>query len=201
MVELARAGRRVLRLKGGDPMLFGRAGEEIEALARAGISYQIVPGITAAVGCAAATGIPLTHRDYAHACVLTTGHTSDGAPDWRRMTAPGQTLALYMSLGSVAVNCHELMRHGLDPATPAAIISRGTMVDSTVLTGTVATLPEIVERHRPPAPALVIVGEVVGFRERIAGLAAVVETPSEGDEANFEAPFRWIEPPPFPVHL
>ncbi|MBF6569447.1 MAG: uroporphyrinogen-III C-methyltransferase [Candidatus Binataceae bacterium] len=203
MVELARAGKRVLRLKGGDPMLFGRAGEEIEALARAGISYQIVPGITAAAGCAAATGIPLTHRDYAHTCVLTTGHTRDGAPDWSQMTAPGQTLVLYMSLGRVAINCDELIRHGLDPATPAVIISRGTMADLTVLTGTVASLPEIVERHRPKAPAVVIIGEVVGFRERMAGLAAIArgEAAIAGGESAFETPFRWIEPPPFPVHL
>jgi uroporphyrin-III C-methyltransferase/precorrin-2 dehydrogenase/sirohydrochlorin ferrochelatase len=201
MVEKAREGLRVLRLKGGDPFIFGRAGEEMEALARAGIAYRVVPGITAASGCAAQARIPLTHRDHAHTCVLTTGHTRDGSPDWARLAAAGQTIVFYMSFRNLETTCAELVRHGLDAAAPAAVVSRGTMSDSHLLIGTVGTLAQIIEQQRPAAPAIVIIGEVVRVRERLDELAAEAARVTQAAlRRGREEPFQWLEPPPIPVN-
>jgi uroporphyrin-III C-methyltransferase/precorrin-2 dehydrogenase/sirohydrochlorin ferrochelatase len=178
MIEHARAGRRVLRLKSGDPFVFGRAGEEMEALAQAGIAYRVVPGITAAAGCAAEARIPLTHREHAHSCILTTGHTRDGNPNWARLAASGQTIVFYMSLSNLDAACAELVRHGLDGATPAAIVARGTRTDSTLLIATLETLPGLAEKQRPARPAIVVIGEVVRMRERLDRLAADAERAS-----------------------
>ncbi|HUY19627.1 MAG TPA: siroheme synthase CysG [Candidatus Binataceae bacterium] len=201
MIDKARQGLRVLRLKGGDPLIFGRAGEEMEALARAGVAYRVVPGITAAAGCAAEARIPLTHRDHAHTCVLTTGYTSDGSPDWARLAAAGQTIVFYMSFGKLATTCAELIRHGLEAATPAVVVSRGTLSDSRLLTGTVGTLAAIIERKRPAAPAIVIIGEVVRIRERLDALAAEAArlTPAAVGSAR-ERPPGWLEQPSIPVN-
>ena len=166
LVRLARQGKRVVRLKGGDPFIFGRGGEEALALARAGIACEVIPGITAATGVAAAVGVPLTHRDLAQACVLVTGSRRKGAPDldWKGLARPGQTIVVYMGLVGLERVSRELIAHGLAPRTPAAIIQQGTMKGQRVVEGTLAALPNLAILARLHAPTLIVIGKVVRLR-------------------------------------
>jgi len=170
LVALAKSGKRVLRLKGGDPFIFGRGGEEIDTLAANGIPFQVVPGVTAAAGCASYAGIPLTHRDHAQACVFVTGHLKDGSVDlnWESLVQPEQTVVVYMGLLGLPVICRELVSHGLSPDKPAAIVSQGTLAEQRVIVGTLATLPALVAASGVRAPTLIIVGDVVRLRDRLA---------------------------------
>ncbi len=170
MVERARAGQRVLRLKGGDPFLFGRGGEEIAHLAAEGIPFQVVPGVTAASGCAAYAGIPLTHRDHAQLCVLATGHRQrDGRLDlpWDAMARPRQTLVFYMALHTLPRVAEQLRAHGLPSETPVAVVHRGTWTEQRVVEGTLGDIAVRVGEAGIRPPALVFVGEVVRLRARL----------------------------------
>lgn len=191
MIRLARAGSRVLRLKGGDPLIFGRGGEEMQALAQAGVAYQVVPGITAAAGCAAYAGIPLTHRSHAHACIFVSGHDvqnaeAEGGYDWRRLAAPGQTVVFYMALGQLEAICRKLRRHGLPDTTPAALIANGTTREQETLHGTVATLADIAAARRPRPPALLIVGEVAGLARQLSWFRSDREPSPDAPRASTE---------------
>jgi uroporphyrin-III C-methyltransferase/precorrin-2 dehydrogenase/sirohydrochlorin ferrochelatase len=169
LVRLAKEGKRVLRLKGGDPFIFGRGGEEIETLAAEGIPFQVVPGITAASGVASYAGIPLTHRDYAQACLFVTGNLKDGTMnlDWEALARPRQTVVVYMGLHGLDILCAELVKHGMPETTPIAIVQQGTTLNQRVITGTLATLPGIAEREKPQAPTLIIVGGVVTLHDKL----------------------------------
>ena len=169
LVRLAKKGKRVVRLKGGDPFIFGRGGEEIATLMDEGIPFQVVPGITAAAGCASYSGIPLTHRDYSQSVVFVTGHLQDGSMNlnWTVLAQPRQTIVFYMGLLGIDILCRELVAHGLAPTTPAALIQQGTTPQQRVLTGDLATLPEIVRQSDVKAPTLIIVGDVVRLRDKL----------------------------------
>ncbi|HSI01319.1 MAG TPA: uroporphyrinogen-III C-methyltransferase, partial [Reyranella sp.] len=165
LVALARAGKSVVRLKGGDPLVFGRGGEEIEALVAAGVAVEVVPGITAALGCAASAGIPLTHRDHAQACVFVTGHTKEGvaALDWQMLSRPRQTVAIYMGIEGLPTITRQLMQHGLPAATPVALIADGTTDRERRVVGTLATIERRAARAELGGPTLCILGEVVSL--------------------------------------
>lgn len=170
LVRLAKEGKRVLRLKGGDPFIFGRGGEEIETLSAHKINFQVVPGITAASGVAAYAGIPLTHRDHAQSCIFVTGHLKDGGMnlDWEMLAHPNQTIVVYMGLHGLEVLCSKLIAHGLQESTPAAIVQQGTTQNQRVVCGTLATLPTAAETAKLKAPTLIIIGGVVKLREKLS---------------------------------
>lgn len=169
LARLAKEGKKVLRLKGGDPFIFGRGGEEIETLMKEGVSFQVVPGITAAAGCAAYAGIPLTHRDYVQSCTFVTGHLKDGSINlnWENLSRPGQTLVFYMGLHGLPAICENLVKHGLADRTPAALVEKGTSQEQKVHLGTLATLPDLVKNNDIKPPTLIIVGEVVALHDKL----------------------------------
>jgi uroporphyrin-III C-methyltransferase/precorrin-2 dehydrogenase/sirohydrochlorin ferrochelatase len=169
LVRLAMSGKRVLRLKGGDPFIFGRGGEEIDTLAEQGIPFQVVPGITAASGCASYAGIPLTHRDYAQSCIFVTGHLKDGSVDldWDNLARPKQTIVFYMGLHSVENICRELVAHGLSVDTLAALVQQGTTQDQKVYIETLGSLPDLMEREVIRPPTIIIVGDVVKLHTKL----------------------------------
>jgi uroporphyrin-III C-methyltransferase/precorrin-2 dehydrogenase/sirohydrochlorin ferrochelatase len=170
LIEHALAGKRVVRLKGGDPFMFGRGGEELEALAAARIDFSVVPGITAAAGCAAYSGIPLTHRDYAHSVSFVTGHADDRGkePDWRALCAPGHTAVFYMGLARIEYIVGKLLEHGAAQDLPAGIVVQGTLPQQRVIAATLATLASAAESAALESPALLVVGEVVALHESLA---------------------------------
>lgn len=170
MVDYALEGNRVVRLKGGDPFIFGRGGEELETLAEQGIPFQVVPGITAASGCASYAGIPLTHRDHAQSVRFIAGHHRSGKLDlnWNELAQPNQTLVFYMGLNGLETICEQLKAHGLDANMPVALVEKGTSDKQRVFTGNLDTLPSIVRKAEAKAPTLIIVGTVVSLHDKLA---------------------------------
>ena len=170
LADLAKQGKRVVRLKGGDPFIFGRGGEEIATLAAQRIPFQVVPGITAASGCASYAGIPLTHRDHAQSVRFVTGQLKDGTIDldWQSLAQPQQTIVIYMGLQGLPVICDQLIKHGANAALPVALVQQGTTVHQQVIKGALSTLPAMVNEKEVHAPTLLIVGEVVSLHEQLA---------------------------------
>ena len=169
LIRLAKEGLRVLRLKGGDPFIFGRGGEEIENLVAEGIAFQVVPGITAASGCAAYAGIPLTHRDYSQSVRFVTGHPKNGEVDleWREFAHSNQTIVFYMGLGGLETICSRLISHGRDIKTPVAVISKGTTPEQQTVIGDLQTISSLVKKENVKRPTLIIVGEVVALHDSL----------------------------------
>ncbi len=169
LVDYARQGKTVVRLKGGDPFIFGRGGEEIETLAEQGVAFQVVPGITAASGCSAYAGIPLTHRDYAQSVRFITGHLKNDTTDlpWADFVQNNQTLVFYMGLVGLPIIAEQLVAHGMKADMPVALVARGTTPEQQVVTGTLSTIVERVESAQVRAPTIIIVGEIVALRDRL----------------------------------
>ncbi|MEN9596893.1 MAG: uroporphyrinogen-III C-methyltransferase [Pseudomonadota bacterium] len=176
LVKLAKEGKRVARLKGGDPFIFGRGGEEIETLVDENIPFQVVPGITAATGCASYAGIPLTHRDHAQSCIFVTGHLKDDSVNlnWTQLAVPNQTVVIYMGLIGLEKICESLIAHGSPVDLPIALIEQGTTIRQRVITGTLSTLPEIVKHKIIKPPTLIIIGTVVSLHEKLNWFAKKV---------------------------
>ncbi|MEZ7832100.1 MAG: siroheme synthase CysG [Gammaproteobacteria bacterium] len=170
LVRLAREGNRVLRLKGGDPFIFGRGGEELESLAAAGIPFQVVPGITAASGCASYAGIPLTHRDYSQSVRFLTGHTKDGRVplEWDLLVKEQQTLVFYMGLAGLPDICDQLLKHGMSSSTPVAVIQQGTTQTQKVVVGNLDRIADLAVEKEIQAPTIIIIGEVVKLQESLS---------------------------------
>jgi uroporphyrin-III C-methyltransferase/precorrin-2 dehydrogenase/sirohydrochlorin ferrochelatase len=170
LIMLAKQGKRVLRLKGGDPFMFGRGGEEIETLMAEKIPFQVVPGITAALGAGAYAGIPLTHREYAQSCVFVTGHLKDGSMNlnWASLAQPQQTVVVYMGLKGIDVLCKNLILNGLSPQHPAALVQQATTRQQKVIVATLRSLPRAMMQANIKLPSLVIIGHVVKLHEKLS---------------------------------
>lgn len=187
MVRLARSGRNVVRLKGGDGYIFGRGGEEVQALAEAGIGFDVVPGITAAQGAGASVGIPLTHRDHACTLVFATGHLREDRTvglDWELLARPRQTVVIYMGVGALPAICSQLIAHGLPADTPAAVVENATLPTERCLTATLATLPALAVAEKVQPPALIMVGQVVQLHPLLARPGTVLQTAPTAQEAK-----------------
>jgi uroporphyrin-III C-methyltransferase/precorrin-2 dehydrogenase/sirohydrochlorin ferrochelatase len=170
LVKLAQEGKHVVRLKGGDPFIFGRGGEELQALAAAGVSFEVVPGVTAASGVSSYAGIPLTHRDYAQTCIFVTGHLKDGTADldWPSLVRLNQTVVIYMGLSGLPEISRQLIVHGASPDLPIAVVQDGTIATQRVVTGTLTDIAEKVARAELTSPCLTIVGDVVKLHDSLA---------------------------------
>lgn len=170
LVTLAREGLSVIRLKGGDPFIFGRGGEELETLVASGIPFEVVPGVTAAAGCAAYAGFPLTHRDHAQSVTFVTGHLKDGTVnlDWPALARPKQTVVFYMGIGAAEEICRQMIKHGLPSMTPAAVVRNGTQPDQQTLLATLGTLPSRIAESGIKPPALIVVGSVVNLHAKLS---------------------------------
>lgn len=170
LVKLASEGKQVVRLKGGDPFIFGRGGEELQELAKHGIAFEVVPGVTAASGVASYAGIPLTHRDYAQSCIFVTGHLKDGTADldWPSLIRQRQTVVIYMGLGGLAEICHQMVLHGASPELPIAVVQDGSIASQKVITGVLSNMAERVAQAGLESPCLTIIGEVVRLHDELA---------------------------------
>jgi uroporphyrin-III C-methyltransferase/precorrin-2 dehydrogenase/sirohydrochlorin ferrochelatase len=170
LVKLAKDGKRVVRLKGGDPFIFGRGGEELQALAAHGVAFEVVPGITAASGASNYAGIPLTHRDHAQACLFVTGHLKNGSADldWPSLVRPNQTVVVYMGLSGLADICRQMIAHGAAPDLPIAVVQDGTINSQKVVTGILATMADQVAQQGLRSPCLIIIGTVVNLHGALA---------------------------------
>jgi uroporphyrin-III C-methyltransferase len=180
MIEAAKAGKRVVRLKGGDPFIFGRGGEEVEALRAAGVEVEVVPGVSAALGVAASTQIPLTHRDMAQAVTFVTGHAALGDEpdlDWHALARANQTVVVYMGVGNADVIAARLIAAGRDPVTPVAVVENGTRANEIAAFGALGNLPEIIQSNGIAGPALLIIGEVAALAKREASAPAASKAP------------------------
>lgn len=195
LADWALAGHTVVRLKGGDPFIFGRGGEELETLVAQHIPVEVIPGITAASGCASYAGIPLTHRDYAQSVRLVTGHLKSGRCelDWSSLARSGQTLVFYMGLGSLELICAALIEHGMAPNTPLALVSQGTTRDQAVHTGQLDTLPSGFISDEIKPPTLLIIGEVVGLHQTLSWFDAPAGLASGFIEGCHPPPLRALQ--------
>lgn len=178
LVKLAQEGKQVVRLKGGDPFIFGRGGEELQTLAAHGVEFEVVPGVTAASGVSSYAGIPLTHRDYAQSCLFVTGHLKDGTADldWPSLVRLRQTVVIYMGLGGLPEICRQMMLHGASPDLPIAVVQDGTIATQRVVTGTLANMPERVRQAGLKSPCLTLIGEVVTLHDSLAWFNARMAT-------------------------
>jgi uroporphyrin-III C-methyltransferase/precorrin-2 dehydrogenase/sirohydrochlorin ferrochelatase len=170
LVKLAQEGKQVVRLKGGDPFIFGRGGEELQTLATEGVAFEVVPGVTAASGVSSYAGIPLTHRDYAQSCLFVTGHLKDGTADldWPNLVRPRQTVVIYMGLGGLPEICRQMILHGASPSLPIAVVQDGSIATQKVVTGTLANMPDRVAQAHLKSPCLTLIGEVVKLHHSLA---------------------------------
>jgi uroporphyrin-III C-methyltransferase/precorrin-2 dehydrogenase/sirohydrochlorin ferrochelatase len=170
LVKLASEGKQVVRLKGGDPFIFGRGGEELQTLAASGVAFEVVPGVTAASGVSSYAGIPLTHRDYAQCCLFVTGHLKDGTADldWPSLVRLNQTVVIYMGLGGLPEICRQMVAHGASPELPIAVVQDGSLPTQKVVTGSLANMAERVAQAGLKSPCLTIVGEVVKLHQELA---------------------------------
>ncbi|MCM3727963.1 uroporphyrinogen-III C-methyltransferase [Neobacillus cucumis] len=180
LVQFTSQGKTVVRLKGGDPFVFGRGGEEAAALAENGLPFEVVPGITAGIAAPAYAGIPITHREYGNSFAVVTGHCSKGKPtdiDWESLGKAVDTIAIYMGIGNLSYICQQLISHGKDEDTPVAVIEQGTREEQRTVTGTLSSIGSVVEKEGVQNPAMIVVGEVVRFRERLLSLQGKASVP------------------------